>query len=143
MFMFSFSIFSYVARIDIFLGRKDLKGTGVGGLKGHQNKIVRFEFFYFGCRLGSSYSSQNQICSPIEGNIAKGTTDPRVEFISHDDDSQFTNLEHITISESRLSIYFKISILTKSKVKILSKPIFKILTKIQLRNLNQTSAAKY
>ena len=66
MFMFSFSIFSYVARIDIFLGRKDLKGTGVGGLKGHQNKIVRFEFFYFGfeffyfgCRLGNSYSSQN------------------------------------------------------------------------------------
>ena len=37
-------------------------------------------------------------------NIAKGTTDPRVEFIS-----QFTNLEHITIPESSLSIKFKIS----------------------------------
>ena len=35
-------------------------------------------------------------------NIAKGTTDPRVEFISQDHSSQFTNLEHITISESQL-----------------------------------------
>ena len=43
------------------------------------------------------------------GNIAKGTTDPRVEFISQDHNSQFTNLEHITISESQLSINFKIS----------------------------------
>ena len=42
-------------------------------------------------------------------NIAKGTTDPRVEFISQDHSSQFTNLEHVTVSESRLSIYFKIS----------------------------------
>ena len=40
-------------------------------------------------------------------NIAKGTTDPRVKF--HITRSQFTNLEHITISESRLSINFKIS----------------------------------
>ena len=28
-------------------------------------------------------------------NIAKGTTDPRVEFISQDHSSQFTNLEHM------------------------------------------------
>ena len=28
-------------------------------------------------------------------NIAKGTTDPRVEFILKDHSSQFTNLEHI------------------------------------------------
>ena len=41
-----------------------------------------------------------------EGNIAKGTTDPRVEFIPQDQNSQFKNLEHITISESRLSINF-------------------------------------
>ena len=34
-------------------------------------------------------------------NIAKGTTDPRVEFISQDHSSQFANLEHITISESQ------------------------------------------
>ena len=39
-------------------------------------------------------------------NIAKGTTDPRVEFISHDHSAQFTKLEHITNSESRLSINF-------------------------------------
>ena len=42
-------------------------------------------------------------------NIAKGTTDPRVEFISQDHNAQFTKLEHITISESRLSNNFKIS----------------------------------
>ena len=42
-------------------------------------------------------------------NITKGTTDLKVEFISQDHSSQFTNLEHVTISESRLSIYFKIS----------------------------------
>ena len=36
-----------------------------------------------------------------------------------------------------------IRISTKSKVKILTKPSFIILAKIQLRNLNQTSAAKY
>ena len=28
-------------------------------------------------------------------NIAKGTTDPRVEFILQDHSSRFTNLEHI------------------------------------------------
>ena len=33
-------------------------------------------------------------------NIAKGTTDPRVEFKSQDYSSQFTNLEHNTISDS-------------------------------------------
>ena len=45
-----------------------------------------------------------------EETIAKGTTDPRVEFMLQDHSSQFTNLEHITISESRLSaINFKIS----------------------------------
>ena len=42
-------------------------------------------------------------------NIAKGTTDPRVKFISQDLNSQFKNLEHITISEYRLSIKIKIS----------------------------------
>ena len=33
------------------------------------------------------------------------------------------------------------SISTKIKIKILTKPSFRIVTKIQLRNLNQTSAA--
>ena len=33
-------------------------------------------------------------------NIANGTKDPRVEFISQNHSSQFTNLEHITIPKS-------------------------------------------
>ena len=42
-----------------------------------------------------------EVLNPRFGkNIAKGTTDPMVEFISQDHSSQFTNLEHITISES-------------------------------------------
>ena len=44
----------------------------------------------------------------VSKNIAKGTTDLRVEFISQDHSSQFTNLEHIT-TESQLSINLKIS----------------------------------
>ena len=50
-------------------------------------------------------------CMPIhiKKNIAKGTTDPRVEFISQDHSSQFKNLEHISISEYQLSIKIKIS----------------------------------
>ena len=51
---------------------------------------------------------QKSWCTIWNSNIAKGTTDPRVEFISQDHSLQFTNLEHITISESRLSINFKI-----------------------------------
>ena len=45
----------------------------------------------------------------VNGNIAKGTTDPRVEFILQDHSSQFTNLEYITIPESQRSINFKIT----------------------------------
>ena len=78
-------------------------------------------------------------------NIAKCTTDPRVELISQDYSSQFTNLEHNTISESRLSINFKNSTkqhLNSTKVEILTKPSFRILTKIKLHNLNEASAAK-
>ena len=39
-------------------------------------------------------------CPGARINIAEGTTDPKVEFISQDNSSQFTNLEYITISES-------------------------------------------
>ena len=53
-------------------------------------------------------------------NIAKGTTDPRAEFISQYHSTQFTNIELITISESWLIINFK----------ILTKPSFRILSKI-------------
>ena len=42
-------------------------------------------------------------------NIAKDTTDLTVELISQDHSSQLTNVEHITISESRLSLDFKFS----------------------------------
>ena len=60
-----------------------------------------------------------------------------LQFIVHS--SQFPNLDQITISESQLSITSKsqpnISSSTKSKLRIL--------TKIQLLNLNQTSAVKY
>ena len=52
-------------------------------------------------------------------NIAKGTTDPWVEFNQ--------------TSPSRLNLEFK----------ILTKPSFSISTKIQLHNLFKTSAAKY
>ena len=72
------------------------------------------------------------------GNIAKGTTDPRVEFISQVITQilikQFHNFASALTSKA---------ILTKHKLKILDKPSFRILTKIQLCNLNQTSAAKY
>ena len=57
--------------------------------------------------------------------------------------SSYINIDQISISESLLSINFKISISIESKVKILTKPSFIILTKTQFRNLNQISAAKY
>ena len=53
------------------------------------------------------YNYERLSLAYVHLNIAKGTTDPRVEFISQDHGSQFTNLEHI-ISEPRLSINFKI-----------------------------------
>ena len=53
-------------------------------------------------------------------NIAKGTTDPRVEFISQNLDKASTSKPQPTISIS-------------TKVKILTKPSFRILTKIQLQ----------
>ena len=76
-------------------------------------------------------------------NIAKGTTDPRDEFISQIITQilikQFQNFDKALTSKSQPNI----SISTKLKLKILAKPSFRILTKIQLRNLNQTSAANF
>ena len=76
-------------------------------------------------------------------NIAKGTTDPRVEFISQVITQilikQFQNFDKALTSKSQPNI----SISTKLKLKILAKPSLRILTKIQLRNLNQTSAANF
>ena len=50
---------------------------------------------------------------------------------------QFRNLDKALNLKSQLNI----NISSKLKLKILTKPSFIILTKIQLRNLNQTSAA--
>ena len=52
-------------------------------------------------RMQNSKVQKCKIQGPIAKyrNIAKGTTDPRVEFISQDYSSQFTNLEKITISD--------------------------------------------
>ena len=63
-------------------------------------------------------SALRKFIKVIKLNIAKGTTDPRVEFISQDYSSQFTNLEHITISESlfKKKIQPNMSIPIKSKV---------------------------
>ena len=80
-------------------------------------------------------------------NIAKGTTDLRVEFLLEVHSSQYTNLIELQFQNINKALTSKsqpnISISTKSKVKILTKPSFRILTKIQLRNLNQTSTVKY
>ena len=48
-------------------------------------------------------STNKRTATTIFKNIAKGTTDPRVEFLSN------TNLDQISCSESRPSIIFKIS----------------------------------
>ena len=85
-------------------------------------------------------------------NIAKGTTDPRVEFclpkyllqvvsqiltqilIKH-----LQNLDQAPTSKKYQS---NISISTNLNLKILTKPSFRISTKNELHNLNQGSAAK-
>ena len=66
--------------------------------------------------------------------------DPRLEFISQIlIKFQFQNLNLALTSKYQPNI----SISTKRKLKILTKPSLRILTKIQLCNFNQTSAAKY
>ena len=61
--------------------------------------------------------------------------------------SSNTNLDHISSSESRLSINKNLNQASASpqnlKFKILTKPSFRISTKIQHNNLYKTSAAKY
>ena len=71
-------------------------------------------------------------------NIAKGKTDPRVEFCS----PNYINLDRISSSESRLSINKTSASPLNLKFKILTQPSFGISTKIQLHNLYKTSAAK-
>ena len=64
-------------------------------------------------------------------NIAKGATDPRVEFLSQ-------VLTHILIKFRISSKHLLLNI--KLTLKILTKLRLRILTTIQLRNLNHTSA---
>ena len=66
--------------------------------------------------------------STFKYNISKSITDPGVEFISKNLHKSWTNFN-----------WKNISISTKVKLKIFSKPIFIILTKTQVLNLNQTS----
>ena len=83
-------------------------------------------------------------------NIAKGTTDPRIEFI-------LSKLLFEVISQAQTQILIKFMFRISSKhqllsqtsaspinlkFKILTKPSFRILSKIPLHNLYKTSAAK-
>ena len=78
-------------------------------------------------QVSINYYCCDEYLSGMFANIAKGTTDPRVEFISQ-------VLAQMLI-KFQFQLQYLISISTKLKLKIF--------TKIQHRNLNQTSAAKY
>ena len=69
----------------------------------------------------------------IRSNIAKSTTDPRVEFISQVPKKSWSNFNWALTLKSQPNI----NISTKLKLKILTKLSFMILTKIQLCHLNQ------
>ena len=74
-------------------------------------------------------------------NIAKGTTDPRVEFISqvaHKSWSNFIlqNLEQVSTSKSQTSRL-------KLNLKILAKPSFRISTKIQITSTKHQQKKTY
>ena len=97
--------------------------------------------------LNGTQSSNEHLGYPnwIKKNIAKGTTDPWVEFICITG-SKCTVNKTWTYYNFRISIkqwFQNLNQTSTSKLKILTKPCFRILTKIQLHNLNQTSAAKY
>ena len=83
-------------------------------------------------------------------NIAKGTTDPRVEFISQVLTHflikfQFQNLDLALTSKPQPNVsILKLRILTKASFRILTWPRFNFVTstKNQQQNTNQTSASK-
>ena len=92
------------------------------------------------------------ISALLVNNIAKGTTDPRIEFcllilvISQGQTQNLIkfhlqNIDHAPTSKSRhqQTSVFRLNL----KFKILTKPGFKISTKIQLHYHFKTSAAKY
>ena len=76
-------------------------------------------------------------------NIAKGTTDPRVEFISQVQTQIFIkfHLQNLDSASTRNLNQTSVSPLNL-KFKILTQPSFRISTKIQLHNLYKTSATK-
>ena len=100
--------------------------------------LTCIKVFAFDSRL-SSIMSRGQ-----EQNIAKGTTDPRVEFILQVLTQiliifHLQNLEQVSTSQSQANM----NISTKVKLQKLINPSFRIFsTKIQLHNPYKTSAEK-
>ena len=82
-------------------------------------------------QVSINYYCCDEYLSGMFANIAKGTTDPRDEFISQ-------VLTHILIKFRISSKHLLLNI--KLKLRILTKLRLRILTTIQLRNLNHTSA---
>ena len=67
----------------------------VSNISGQRGAFLRSYFVKKKCKMACCL--EMSLTSNFT-NIAKGTTDPRVEFISQDHSSQITNLEHITTS---------------------------------------------
>ena len=88
------------------------------------------------------HSPGNYACAGrVNINIAKGTTDPRVEFCS--DLTQILIKFHLQNLNQPLTSKSQPNISISPKLKILTKASFRISTKIQLHKLYKTSAAKY
>ena len=93
------------------------------------------------CQKGPNLNIQNLSALPLAfRNIAKGTTDPRVGFISQIQTQilikfHLQNLDQASTSKFQPNFKFQLNL----KFTILSR----ISTKIQLHNLYKTSAAKY
>ena len=102
----------------------------------------------FGCQALNCYKKNWQLTLKsdlgVEKNIAKGTTDPRVEFILQVLTQilikfHLQSLEQVSFSKSQPNITSQL----KLNFQILTKPSFRISTKFQIHNLYKTSAAKY
>ena len=71
----------------------------------HYKSHIGLEAIFSITKISNDSVEKENLRPLFNTNIAKGTTDLRVEFIT----SFNTNLDEISISESRLSINFKIS----------------------------------
>ena len=109
------------------------------GLEEYRANVINLTCFYPRLHLVSEPPELRQVPS-LKHCIAKGTTAPRVEFIYN---CSYTNLDQISSPESRPSVNQTSASRLNLNFNILTKPGFRILTNIQLQNLNQTSAAKY